>query len=213
MAAYLLLQSGVDAWEAPDRLGKLRGMSCIMASKAQITVAKAIALGYPAQVTEKAKIPALQAFSNAKEAAVIQDANRLSSLYENIVTSTMETVKTIGLSPIPKGIPTPNQNIITLITDADAKISYVIGIVSQDTNGNTNQTQKISSLRSVVQQIKTAQATLSPSVTPLTPTEIQANKITPNISAQAAASVLAPPPSVTPPETSISEPTGTSTGP
>lgn len=201
MAAYLLLQSGVDAWEAPDRLGKLRGMSCIMASKAQITVAKAMALGYPADITAKAKIPALQAFSISKEAAVTQDPNRLSALYEAIVTSTMDTVKIIGLSPTPKGKPTADQNVITLITDADAKISYVIGLISQGANGGPNQTQQISSLRAVVQQIKTAQTTLAPPVATVAPTDAGAGGATtpPVVSAEAAASVLAPPPAAATP--------------
>jgi hypothetical protein len=72
----------------------------------------------------------------------------------------------------------PNQNktapvvkdprISTLITDADAKISYVIGIISQGMTSGS-QSQQIGSLRTVVQQIQTAQLAISAQNTPKPP--------------------------------------------
>jgi hypothetical protein len=171
IASYLLLQNGVNFWESPDPMGKLRGMCYIMAAKAQISIAKAQVLGYPADLITNAKVPAAQAFSKAKDAGTAADAKTLSSIYEIIVSATMDTVKSIGLV-------SPNQNktapvvkdprISTLITDADAKISYVIGIISQGMTSGS-QSQQIGSLRTVVQQIQTAQLAISAQNTPKPP--------------------------------------------
>ncbi len=164
--AYTLLQNGVNFWEASDDpLGKLKGMCCIMAAKAQVSIAKADSMGYNMNLIASAINYATQAFNNAKEASNADDPRRLGALYEMIVGASMETVKIIGLTrytPGRKNMPMDSR-MAALIIDADAKISYFIDVISQSSQGmmKMNQAELMMDLRIVAQELSTMQSIIA----------------------------------------------------
>ena len=163
---YMLLQNGVNFWESlTDPLGKIKGMCCIMSSKAQIILAKAEAIGYSPDSISSAAGYATQAFNNAKEAVNMNDPKRLAALYELIVGASMEAIKIIGLAsynPSKRKSPVDSR-MSALIIDADAKISYFIDVISQSSQNmmQINQADLMNDLRIVAQELQTMSSLIS----------------------------------------------------